>query len=341
ARARVDAIPGRVTFTPYHEVRSGVWCLALQTHGALPPPRRDIVFIRGSLRWLAARWPDDAWWMAVNPGSPCEAYFPGGAAFRETWRMHGERAWVEQGDTLRTLWTGPLHGPVAHGLACGALLCVSNGSLWNNLQWHGTGYDDEKERLKEWWGITSREDWLAAIEPLLAGRMTSPVWEYALEVRRELAGEGGARIGPVQWRDAAERRLRAEGAGDHRVRLTHEVIGRIVRYEARFRADGLLAEGDSVRSVLAWDFGRASKMARWGLGARYCEPWETEAAVVRAGEAARAVYGSWAEFSAGYVLGRVLHFDQEEFGDWYESMLIAHQVLMSDPGSPWLNIPFR
>jgi Protein of unknown function (DUF1266) len=120
-----------------------------------------------------------------------------------------------------------------------------------------------------------------------------------------------------------------------------QLIGRITRYEARFRADGLLAEGKHVRSVLASDYGRASAMARWGLAARFGDLAETESAVLRAGRNSQATHHSWEDFSAGYILGRCLHFDEEEFGDWYQDVLNAHQILTSDPGSPWLNIPWK
>jgi hypothetical protein len=53
------------------------------------------------------------------------------------------------------------------------------------------------------------------------------------------------------------------------------------------------------------------------------------------------VYDSWQDFSAGYILGRCLHFDGEEFGEWYSNMLEAHRILTTDPGSPWLNIPWK
>ena len=43
----------------------------------------------------------------------------------------------------------------------------------------------------------------------------------------------------------------------------------------------------------------------------------------------------------GYILGRCLHFDNEKFGSWYQDMVTVHRILTSDPGSPWLNIPFR
>lgn len=119
------------------------------------------------------------------------------------------------------------------------------------------------------------------------------------------------------------------------------LIGRIARYEARFRADGLLAEGKFVRTVEAWDYGRASGMARWGLAARFCSLDEAERAVLRAGRSAQANYRSWEEFSAAYILGRCLHFDDEEFGEWYEDMLTAHRILTTDPESPWLTLPWK
>ncbi|MCW7946790.1 hypothetical protein AAW14_33615 [Streptomyces hygroscopicus] len=82
-------------------------------------------------------------------------------------------------------------------------------------------------------------------------------------------------------------------------------------------------------------------MARWGLGARFGTLREAESAVIQAGRSAALSYRSWQDFSAGYILGRALHFDDEEFGEWYQSMVEAHRILMSEPGSLWLNIPFR
>ncbi|MDJ1133380.1 DUF1266 domain-containing protein [Streptomyces iconiensis] len=362
-RGYLDANPGTVTFTPTWRPEIQAYCVAVFTAGLLPAPAPDPVFFRHSLGWFARAWaPADPPWLAVNPGTPCEAYFYAGPGYRGHWEQHHDRGpGGSSPHTLRTLWIGgPRTGRVAHGLACGALLCVHNGSFWNAMGWHGQGYPDERQRLRQAWGLTSRETWLEYQEDLLRAEMSSPVWEFALRVRRALARDFGGHVDVGQWRRAVEHVMRertatitltpegvtrtegpTEEETDAHVEGLKRLVGRITRYESRFRADGLLPEGGFVTSVASWDYGRASKMARWGLGARYCTLEEAENAVVRAGRAAAEDYRSWEEFSVGYVLGRCLHFDDEEFGSWYQDMLTAHRVLTTEPDSPWLTIPFR
>ncbi|MFG1708891.1 DUF1266 domain-containing protein [Nonomuraea sp. M3C6] len=361
SRAWADSNPGWVQYRPaYWSPRPGPKSLAFFTDGMLPAPAPDPVYFTAGLGQLADDWPLDDEWLAINPGTPCEGFFPATAAHRHAWRWHAGRMSYPARNRLRTLRNGgPLHGPVAHGLACGALLCVHNASLWNAMGWHGTGYNHERRRLQEWWGITSREEWRRAEDTLLRAEMSSPVWAFVLGIRSTLARDFGGVVEVGHWRQVTSRALRHRAAEqgttpdgvtstaprndvetEAQVAGAQRLIGRITRYEGRFRADGLLAESSFVRSVEAWDYGRASKMARWGLGARYCDLDEAERAVLRAGRLSRMSYRSWEEFSAAYILGRCLHFDEEEFGDWYGEMLNAHRILTTDPNSPWLNIPF-
>ncbi|WP_449479152.1 DUF1266 domain-containing protein [Streptomyces abikoensis] len=367
SRQQADARPGSVVFAPYWNPQTRTQCLAVFTEGMLPVPVADPVLVAHSLGWYARVWEDaDPAFLVVNPGSPCEALLPTTPAHRAVWQQHHDRArgaGKARGGELRALHVGgPLHGPVAHGLACAALLLVNNGELWNAMAYHGTGYHHERLRLEKSWGITDREGWYRAQEQLLDAGMVSDVWQFVLGVRHALARDFAGPVALEHWREGAERvlRRRIEEAG--RARITPEgvtpgrpvsaaeaesqvagvrrMIGRIARYEARFRADGLLPEGAYIRTTEAWDYGRASGMARWGLGARFCTLEEAEQAVLRAGRAARSAYRSWEDFSAAYILGRCLHFDEEEFGSWYGDMLDAHRVLTTDPASPWLNIPW-
>ncbi|URN16734.1 DUF1266 domain-containing protein [Streptomyces sudanensis] len=366
-RAAVEAQPDRILFLPYWNPHTRSKCLAVHTTGMLPAPVPDPVFTQQSLGWLARVWePGDPPYLVVNPGSPCEGVLPATPEGRALWLQHDarvQRVGPARDAVHRLDVGGPLQGPVAFGLAVGAHLSVRNGEFWNTMGYHGGGIRHERQRLEEWWGITTREDWSNALRRLLSADMVSDVWEFVLQVRRSLVQDYAGPVSLEHWRDAVEGVLRARAEAAAQPRLTPDgviasrtvsptaiesrvagvrrLVGRIARYEARFRADGLLPEDGYVRTAEAWDYGRAAGMARWGLGARYGTLAEAEAAVVRAGRLVHTNYRSWADFSAAYILGRCLHFDEEEFGEWYETALTGHRVLMSDPASPWLTIPWN
>lgn len=349
ARDKVDAMPGRLDFSPFRDPQMDGLAQAVFTRGMLPEPVPGQVYERTELAWLARSWPSALRWLAVNPGTPVETFLP---AEPKTWKKHAKKAGPEP--QLKALWTGPRHDELAHGMACGALLLVNNAQLWNHLGWQGQGYSEEQGSLREWWSITSRPQLLESLQGLLSGDFSPAVWEFVLRVRQVLIAENSAVPDSTTWREATEGVLLSRTAElvdatgrppefdlNADIALTQELIGRILRYEARFRADGLLDGGAVVRSILAWDFGRASAMARWGLGARFCEPEETRGALLAAGAAAREVYPSWPEFAAGYILGRCLHFDDETFGSWYGEMVSVYRLLATDPESPWLTVPWR
>ena len=363
-RDAADAEPSRTVPVFGHDPRTGGLIWAVYTEGMLPPPEPHRVFDWNRLCWFAKVWqPADPPYIVVNPGSPCEAFLPAAPPYSAAWAQHSERFGApERGVSLRTLRVGgPLDGPVAHGLACGALLFVRHGRAWNAMAYHGQGYPDERRTLREWWGVGSRAEWQQQLRDLLVVDGANAVWEFALQVRRAIARDFGGYVETSYWRETAARVLRrrattetvitpdgvtstptaSESETEARVKGVQHLIGRITRYESRFRADGILPENQFIGSVDAWDIGRASGMARWGLGARYCGLKEAEAAVIEAGVAAAREYRSWQDFSAGYILGRCLHFDNEEYGEWYTDVLDTHRVLMSEPGSPWLTIPFR
>ena len=242
-------------------------------------------------------------------------------------------------DTLVSEPRGPFFGPLAHGFACGAHIPIHNAHAWNALVDPVSDYQETRESLEESWGITTPEEWREQVDYLLAGENVGPETDLLLHLRRDLRGRYGRSDLPMwkhainqwgQWRSVATEQLQDFAAS----------AGVITRYEARFRADGLLPPNWVVNSVLGYDFGRAVNMARWGFGARFCDFRTAESIILRAGELTRQYYTSWADFGAGYALGRVLRFDREEYGHMYESVLGPHLMLTNDPASPWRHIRF-
>ncbi|MFJ4337983.1 DUF1266 domain-containing protein [Streptomyces sp. NPDC088915] len=340
-KAEVDAQLDTVYWRP-RQVAKDLSVRPVLTRGMLPPWHPDWVFHQVNLRWIAEfRWSDPRVLLAVNDGTPGRLLLPATPEHRAWWL----RAYAEKergpGNRFTALRHGPLHGPLAFGLACGAHLAFGNGVPWNDVGSVYTGYTDELEMLRDSWGVTDRAGWREQLDALLDGRNSPPEPDFALRVREELRIGRGTVPSPDEWRETAAGHAQDLGAGPASVRHVEELVRRILRYEARFRADGLLPPEGRVRKTVAYDYGRAVNMARWGLSTRFCTPHEAEQAVVHAGALSRAAYGSWEDFSAGYALGRVLRFDGEEYGSWYEGNVAGHRVLTAHEGSPWRHLPWR
>ncbi|MEU5585096.1 DUF1266 domain-containing protein [Streptomyces chrestomyceticus] len=307
------AVPqqGQDPLPVYEDPAGGGTCIPVTTRGMLPPWHPQQLFDRVTVEELAQDWPNDRWKLAVNPGTPCAAYLPATAAHRGTWTRIRAQYGVRPGGLLTTHLGGPLHGPLAQGLACGAPLAVHHSVPWNELGTAFLDYAADAQLLHEQWSVTDPASWQQRLGQLLDAGFVPAETEAALRARAggEDSGSGG-------------------------------VPELVEKYEERFRADGVLPADGQVKSLVALDYAHAVALVRWGLGARYCAPPEAEQAVLRAGELARAAYGSWQEFSAGYALGRALAFDNGWFGTAYQEAVHLHRVLGQDPASPWANLPF-
>ncbi|MCZ0973066.1 DUF1266 domain-containing protein [Streptomyces albulus] len=217
---------------------------------------------------------------------------------------------------------GPLHGPVARGLACGAPLAVHHSVPWNELGTAFLDYSTDAETLRAQWSVGDPVSWQQRFEQLLGGQFVPAETETALRARSR-AGAGAEPAGTRRPTAAPRPRSRSWSAG------TRSGSGRT----------------GCCRPTVGWCHWsrwtwRAVGLVRWGLGARWCAPPQAEQAVVRVATRAAEVYGSWEEFAAGYTLGRVLAFDNGWFGPAYGETAHLHRVLTQDPASPWRTLPF-
>ncbi|MFH8568532.1 DUF1266 domain-containing protein [Streptomyces sp. NPDC017993] len=328
------AVPqqGQDPLPVYDDPATGGKCIPVLTRGMLPAWQPQQFFDRVSVEDLAQDWPNDKWQLAVNPGTPCAAYLAASAAHRAAWMRIRGQVGVRPGGLLATHFAGPLHGPTAQGLACGAPLAVHHSVPWNEL---GTAFLDhatDAETLRAQWSVTDPASWQQRLDQLLGGEFVPRETEAALRARaggRRPAGEAA---------DAGSQG--EEAAATSGEAASPEVPELVSRYEERFRTDGLLPADGTVVSLVALDHAHAVNLVRWGLSARLCDPPRAEQAVQRAGAQAREVYASWEEFAAGYALGRMLAFDNGWFGPQYAETVHIHRVLTQDPGSPWRCLPF-
>ncbi|MFC9240013.1 DUF1266 domain-containing protein [Streptomyces decoyicus] len=331
--------PGQDPLPVYDDPTAGGTCIPVLTRGMLPPWQPQQFFDRVSLEELAQDWPNDRWRLAVNPGTPCAAYLAASPAHRAAWMQRRAQGGVRPGGLLVTHFGGPLHGPVAQGLACGAPIAVHHSVPWNEL---GTAFLDhaaDAQTLREQWSVTDPASWQQRLDQLLGGQFVPAETEQALRARAR-ARKADAPEVTAGTTGTTGHEESGEAAGSADAADGPAVPELVTRYEERFRTDGLLPADGQVVSLVALDHAHAVNLVRWGLGARLCAPQQAEQAVARAGAQAREVYGSWEEFAAGYALGRMLAFDNGWFGPPYAEAAHIHRVLTQDPSSPWRGLPF-
>jgi hypothetical protein len=276
----------------------------------------------------------------INPGTPVEMLFAGKEFTRWLKRNPGIDRDTGGENALVTMRTMPQEGQLAQSLACGAHLAVANKTPWNSLDTTDMGYVEDAQALRRDWDVWDVADWRQTMESLLNEDEGISRSELVLLIRHQFAAQEEMTVSPDAWREAVQWWCRNNDIDDDDIPGLLEIVGRILRYEERFRADGVLPTDSYVPSMLAWDYGRAVNMVRWGLAAGYCDKTTAQQLILRAGGLCGKHYTSWIEFSAGYMLGRVLHFDSEEFGDWYTSVLAVHSILAEDPSSPWRTLSF-
>ncbi|MFI1245566.1 DUF1266 domain-containing protein [Streptomyces anulatus] len=342
ARLHAD-IPGWTAPLPaIRDEVSGRTCVPVLTQGMLPPWHPEWVFREVSLGELARIWPYDVRRLAVNHGTPYAATVDARPKRLKAWVRADELSGGAQQGVLLTDAGGPLRGPLAHGLALGAHLAVSNGLIWNRLGAAYENYASDRARLRSPWGIPHRAEYRDRLATLMKNQLVGRVQEGVLRTRHTLAHRLGRTPTREEWSDAVARAFAARDADDRAV--ADRALRHITLYEERFRADGVLAPEGRVDTLAAFDLGRAVNVVRLALGARYGDPHEAEQDVLRVGELARAAYSSWADFSLGYLMARVVHRAEDDGPEaaepTYRQSLTEHRLLTQDPTSPYRNIPW-
>ncbi|MFC7327516.1 DUF1266 domain-containing protein [Marinactinospora rubrisoli] len=250
-----------------------------------------------------------------------------------------------QGEQLPAVLAEPygyFHGPMAHAFACGAQMAVNNEAPWNTIvkSCSCCGPEQKRNMLRESWGVTNVEEWRRTLERLLDDTSSDDAATLLLGMRRQLAHQYGGPVDAGTWRSAIERWCTHNNRGGDVYQRLLGVAGMILDYEKRMTADGVLPPGAFVTHMIGYDFGRAVNMARWGVHAEFTDPRIAEWYVMRAGEQCLRYFTSWLDLSTSYLMGRVLRFDEGEYGPYYTDTVAAHHALMTNPQSPWLNVPW-
>ncbi|QCW79349.1 DUF1266 domain-containing protein [Streptomyces sp. S6] len=238
-----------------------------------------------------------------------------------------------------------LHGPLAHGARRSdqSHLAVTNGLIWNRLGAAYEEYAGDRDRLRSPWGIQHRAAYRDRLASLMECQLVGPVCRSPCCTSGAPSPPGWGRT-PTreEWSEAVARMFPVPDAYDRTV--ADRALDHIPRYEERLRADGVLAPDGRVDTLAAFDLGRAVNVVRLALGARYTDPYEAEQDVLRIGRLARQAYPSWADFSLGYLMARLVHRAEDDGPEaaesTYRQSLTEHRILTEDPTGPYRNLPW-
>jgi len=198
-------------------------------------------------------------------------------------------------------------------LACPALLTLNNRHQ-HDLLWCVPATPEniatEKKMLEEWWGINSRQDLLKQL-----------TW----------INSGGHRAG-----------------FDRMVQLSQ--MGAVEAFKAKLDPKSLneFEEGMQIvqefgpqlgsKSLLGWDYCRYIGLCRWGTLCGYLSPDEAWAKIMPAAKLLQNSFSSWSDLGKNYLIGRHYWQPHSNLQPSFES---NYKLLLSDPKSPWVTIPWK
>jgi hypothetical protein len=227
---------------------------------------------------------------------------------------------------------GPLYGPLAQGLALGALRALSTPDLWNTLS--AVGSDGAARRgLLTAWGIEGADDWFTTMTSLI-GLTEFIETESMLDSRAKSIARGG--FSPSQFEEVWRDWLTDHDYDDDAYEATHERLAAITAVDEILCDSGLLAPGGHVGTVGGYSLTWAVYLARLGVTAGYCTQTQAAELILTARDRAAQVFASWTEFAVSAVGGSLLHEDIAGFVDLRRTAA----TLLTVDHSPWRALPF-
>ncbi len=202
-------------------------------------------------------------------------------------------------------------------LALPALVNRANGESHTTLEVELISREataEHSRRLQEWWGIKNRNDLLKQISKL-EEHGHNERYQRLLELL-------------IVHPDMAPQKI---------VAVYH--LTRKDKNYLNFLSENL--EKAQQTELLAWDWGRAAALARWGYQSGYLEEREAWIILRYYGEKIQADYNSWKEYGRGYAFGRLFWASGfnglDKFQGQTEEVL---EILLSEHGL-WANIAWN
>lgn len=189
-------------------------------------------------------------------------------------------------------------------IAATAILATFNHEPLGTLS-AGGDRQRQKQLLRDWWGISDRDDLLDALAWIDQGGHRKFFSEL---------GAGVSKTSPEALKNVVSG-LGSDEANSLRVAQ---------QYYEKF----------GTQSITGWDYGRYISLCRWGVTVGYLSEDEAWPRVMHAAGILQRTFASWSEFGENYLVGREFWSLRQTRKDG-AAMRAVYQRLLNDPGSPW------
>lgn len=172
---------------------------------------------------------------------------------------------------------------------------------------------EQQKLLEKWWGITSREELLQALEWIDQGG------------HREEFNRMGAALDSLD--DIQIENLKFEMRSDpkvvNKIRVAH------MNYKVLEK-----------KSLLGWDYSRYIALCGWGYVAGYLDENEAWEKIMPVARMLQRIFDSWEDVGQNYLIGRQF-WSLNETAHGGTEMQRAYEKLCTDPASPWRRYPWE
>ena len=201
-------------------------------------------------------------------------------------------------------------------MACPALLAVRNNERLDSFDiWERKPeyIEKEKESLKQWWGVSNREDLLSKLKWVDEDGGHRNLWKEMSEIRNDADAAVFKAKYPKIEQEAFDRKL--------------EIVR---KYDKTFGTKG----------ILGWDYCRLIALCRWGVYSDYITKDEAWRKMMPAARVLQRDFKSWEDLGLNYVVARKF-WSQEETRNSGDAFEANFQKLIKDPKSEWSKIPWN
>ncbi|MFT3901182.1 MAG: DUF1266 domain-containing protein [Gordonia sp. (in: high G+C Gram-positive bacteria)] len=250
---------------------------------------------------------------------------------------------------IATAAGAPVDGPAGQALALGAPEALRHRTYWNSPELPDavgapvTIRAEERTHIERIVGKPiHRQSWLDAADDYLRGRhINATAGERALDIREDVLDDSrDVYLDVDAWLTAVGAAGTDKEWADHEIDAVSRAAVKAFQIERQLTDDGLLPAGKRVWTYMAYDLAGAVYLVQAGFRLGFADPALAAQILDAARDNAAAIFGDWQQFGISYLAARSCLHGSYPCDDVWRDASSTVRILLDDPSSPWVTLPF-